>query len=85
MTMDTDRLRSFQAVAVEKSFTRAAKKMFRTQPAISQAIRSLEDELGEKLFLRLGRTVSLTQAGQILLEHVEEAFDAFAYSLAAAA
>jgi DNA-binding transcriptional LysR family regulator len=63
----------FRAVATEKSFSRAAAKIFKTQPAVSQAVRLLEDELGEKLFLRLGRTIELTQAGRILLEHVEDA------------
>lgn len=68
-----ERLIAFRAVAAEKSFSRAAAKVFKTQPAVSQAVRLLEDELGEKLFLRLGRTVELTQAGRILLEHVDDA------------
>ena len=62
-------------MAETKSFTKAAEKVFRTQPAVSQAIQSLEEELGERLFMRHGRTSTLTQAGRILLEHVEEAFD----------
>jgi len=74
--MDTDRLAAFRAVATEKSFSKAADKLFKTQPAISHAVRSLEQELGEQLFLRLGRRTELTQAGAVLLEHVEEAFDA---------
>ena len=69
-----ERLIAFRAVAAEKSFSRAAEKIFRTQPAVSQAVRLLEEDIGERLFLRLGRTVELTQAGGILLEHVEEAF-----------
>ena len=74
--MDFERLKAFRAVATEKSFSRAARKLFRTQPAVSQAIRSLEDELGERLFLRLGRTVEMTQAGEVLLEHAQQAFEA---------
>ena len=72
--MDFERLNAFQTVAREKSFSKAAQKLFKTQPAISQAIRSLEEELGEPLFVRLGRTIQLTQAGQILLEHAQQAF-----------
>jgi DNA-binding transcriptional LysR family regulator len=71
---DIDRLKTFWAVATEKSFSRAAEKLFRTQSAVSQAVRLLEREVGEILFLRLGRTTELTPAGRILLEHVEDAF-----------
>lgn len=74
--MDFERLNAFQAVAREKSFSKAAQKLFKTQPAISQAIRSLEEELGERLFLRLGRTIQMTPAGQVLFEHVQQAFEA---------
>jgi DNA-binding transcriptional LysR family regulator len=76
MIASTEQLLAFRAVAQEKSFTRAAEKLFRTQPAISQAIKSLEEELGERLFLRIGRISSLTLAGRIFLEHVEDAFAA---------
>lgn len=72
--LDTDRLRAFRAVATEKSFSRAAETLFRTQPAISQAVRLLEKDLGEALFLRLGRTIELTAAGRILFEHAEDVF-----------
>ncbi len=72
--MDTERLNAFLAVVSEKNFSRAAEKLFRTQPAVSQSIALLEEEIGERLFLRTGRTTVLTQAGQILLEHVTKAF-----------
>ncbi len=75
--MELERLNAFLAVAREKTFTRAAETLFRTQPAVSQSIRLLEEDLGEPLFLRLGRSAVLTEAGQILLEHVNQAFDAF--------
>jgi len=75
MLISVEQLTAFRAVAEEESFTKAAEKIFRTQPAISQAIRSLEEELGERLFTREGRKSSLTQAGRIFLEHVEEAFE----------
>lgn len=73
--MDLEKLAFFRMVAKELSFSKAAEKVFRTQPAVSQAIKTLEDDLGQTLFLRLGRSIRLTAAGQILLEHVEEAFE----------
>ncbi len=76
MTLDSQKLHVFLVVAKEKSFSKAAEILFRTQPAVSQSIRALEDELGERLFLRAGRTNVLTQAGRILKEHAEEAFAA---------
>ena len=48
--MQLQDLNAFVAVAQDRSFSKAAKKLHRTQPAISQAIRRLEDELGDKLF-----------------------------------
>lgn len=75
-SMDSDRLVVFRAVAREGGFTRAARRLFRTQPAISQSIRALEGELGQRLFDRSGRRTTLTPAGLILLEHTDEAFAA---------
>lgn len=72
--MDFEKLAAFRTVAAEKSFSRAGAKLAKTQPAISQAIRSLEDELGERLFSRRGRATALTQAGRVLLDHVNQAF-----------
>jgi DNA-binding transcriptional LysR family regulator len=68
-----ERYLAFRAVARNRSFSRAAEKLFRTQPAVSQAVRSLEDELDVKLFVRKARGAELTQAGEILFEHVETA------------
>jgi DNA-binding transcriptional LysR family regulator len=79
--MDSDKLNTFRAVAKERGFSRAAHRLHRTQPAVSQAIRLLEEEIGEPLFLRLGRTIRLTQAGQILLEHAEQTFEAMETAL----
>jgi DNA-binding transcriptional LysR family regulator len=76
MITSIEKLTAFKALAETGSFSRAAEKLFRTQPAISQAIRSLEEELGEPLFARQGRNSCLTQAGRIFLIHVEEAFEA---------
>ena len=74
MMMDTDRLNAFRAVARENGFTAAARSLGKTQSAVSQAVAALEDELGHPLFVREGRSVRITQAGRILLEHVEPAF-----------
>lgn len=68
-----ERLRAFVAVAREGGFKKAALTMHKTQPAISQAVASLERELGQPLFVRAGRKTRLTAAGSILLEHAEEA------------
>lgn len=62
-------LASFITVADERSFSKAARKLHRTQPAVSQAIRRLEDQLGEKLFDRSSRNGALTEAGLLLREH----------------
>jgi LysR family cyn operon transcriptional activator len=59
--MNLDQIRNFYEVAVNKSFTLAAEKLYRTQPAISTQVRILEEELGEKLFDRIGKRVCLTQ------------------------
>jgi len=65
--LDTLALESFVAVADEASFSRAAERLFVTQPAISKRIAALEEELGVALFDRLGRQLTLTEAGSILL------------------
>src|SRR5437879_4890137 len=74
--MDFDQLNSFIEVAKHNSFSRAAEKCFRTQPAISSQIRALEDEVGAKLFDRSGGKVSLTAAGKAFQKYVEETLDA---------
>ncbi len=67
--MQLQDLNAFVAVAADRSFSKAAKRLHRTQPAISQAIRRLEDELGDKLFDRTSRNGALTEAGMLLREH----------------
>jgi DNA-binding transcriptional LysR family regulator len=62
-------LKVFLAVATEKSFSRAAEKMLRTQPAISLAVQRLETDLGEKLIDRSSTPPILTDAGRILVEY----------------
>src|SRR6516164_6034812 len=66
--MDFRRLSYFLAVAEHGSFTGAAKAIFVSQPAVSLAVKELEQELGAELFHRLGRQVTLTAAGEALLE-----------------
>src|SRR5579883_2309209 len=70
--MDYDQLASFIQVAKLQSFSRAAEKIYRTQPAISAQVRLLEQECGEKLFDRSGKKVQLTPAGEILLRYAEQ-------------
>src|SRR3979411_2585839 len=64
--MDLAVLRTFLAVAQERSFSRAAAKVHRTQPAVSQAVRRLEADLGEELFDRSSKRWPLTGAGKVL-------------------
>jgi LysR family hydrogen peroxide-inducible transcriptional activator len=70
--MQVHQLRYFCAVAKTGSFTRAAQREHIAQPSLSQQIRKLEDEIGTRLFDRLGRTVRLTQLGEAFLPRAEE-------------
>lgn len=67
--MELRQLAYFVAVAEERNFTRAARRIPIAQPAISQQIRRLETELGEMLFVRDRRGIRLTPAGEVLLPH----------------
>lgn len=69
--MDLFQLETFLTVAREGSFSKAAKKLFRTQPAISQTVRKLEEEIGEALFDRSSREGILTDAGKVLEEYAQ--------------
>lgn len=73
--MDFDQLETFLEVARLSSFSRAAEKRFRTQPAISSQIRSLEEEVGAKLLDRSGGKVSITASGKIFQKYAEDALD----------
>ena len=64
--MDLQALQIFLAVAHERSFSRAAAKVHRTQPAVSQAVRRLEADLGEELIDRSSKSGTLTDAGKVL-------------------
>jgi DNA-binding transcriptional LysR family regulator len=69
--MDLYQLETFLAVVEEKGFSRAAVRMRRTQPAISHAIRKLEEEIGEPLFERSSRDGTLTASGKLLRSYAE--------------
>ncbi len=69
--MDFNALQAFLAVAETASFSRAAQRLFLTQPAISKRISALEENLGARLFDRIGRQVALTEAGRALLPRAQ--------------
>jgi DNA-binding transcriptional LysR family regulator len=74
--MDFDQLETFLEVARHSSFSRAAEKRFRTQPAVSSQIRALEEEVGARLFDRSGGRVGLTAAGKAFQVYAEETLQA---------
>ena len=67
-------LRYFWAVAKDGNLTRAARQLHVSQSALSTQIKQLEADLGQRLFLRTGRTLTLTEAGQVALSYAEEIF-----------
>jgi DNA-binding transcriptional LysR family regulator len=69
--MDLASLQVFQTVARERSFSRAAKKLYRTQPAVSISVRKLEEWVGQPLFVRGSGAQTLTDAGTLLMEYAE--------------
>src|ERR1041385_6149308 len=70
--MDISQLEVFLSVAQEKSFSRAAESLHRTQPAVSQAVRRLEAGLGEPLFDRSSKDGTLTAAGKVLFDFAQQ-------------
>src|SRR5947207_15522871 len=70
--MDLFQLQTFMAVVQEGSFSRAAQKLHRSQPAISQTIRKLEEHLGEPLLDRSSRDGTLTDAGRVVYEYAQK-------------
>jgi len=73
--MDFDQLETFLEVARLSSFSRAAERRFRTQPAISSQIRALEEEVGAKLLDRSGGKVAVTAAGKVFQKYVEDTLE----------
>jgi len=70
--MEFNSLKAFIAVADTTSFTEASERLFLTQPAVSKRIAALEEELGATLFDRIGRSITLTEAGQTLLPRARQ-------------
>ncbi|MCC7181380.1 MAG: LysR family transcriptional regulator [Acidobacteria bacterium] len=81
--MELSQLEAFLAVIREGSFSAAAKALYRTQPAISQTIKRLEDEVGRPLFDRASRRGLLTDAGRVLAVHAERLINFRQQALAA--
>ena len=73
--MELRHIRSFIAVADSGHLTRAADELHVSQPALSQQIRQLEEELGTPLFDRIGRGIRLTAAGEVFRSHARRIFD----------
>ncbi len=74
--MELAQLEAFLQVAHHRSFSRAAEALFLTQPSVTARIQSLEREIGERLFERTGRSVSLTDAGIAFMPHAQRALTA---------
>lgn len=70
--MSDFRLKVFQSVAKNLSFTKASQELFVSQPAITKHIRELESCYQVRLFNRQGSKISLTDAGELLLKHCEK-------------
>ncbi len=74
--MELAQLEAFLQVAHHRSFSRAAESLFLTQPSVTARIQSLEREIGERLFERTGRSVTLTDAGHAFIPHAQRALTA---------
>ncbi|MGE6256489.1 cidABC operon transcriptional activator CidR [Heyndrickxia sporothermodurans] len=75
--MDIQHLKYFVAVATEGNFTKAAQKLYVSQPTISKMVKSIEDELGVILFDRTGKQAKLTDAGEIILVQAQNIIKSF--------
>ena len=78
--LNTQHLITFKTLVETGSFTQTARKLGLTQPAVSQHIQKLEKGLGEALLIRHGRSTELTEAGDVLYQHVidlGECYDSF--------
>ncbi|UTV98310.1 LysR family transcriptional regulator [Marinomonas rhizomae] len=70
--LNTQHLITFRSLVETGSFTKTAKQLGLTQPAVSQHIQKLERDLGEPLLVRHGRVTDMTPAGEVLLQHIKE-------------
>lgn len=75
MMVKLDAYRIFCEVAKHRSFSKTAKSLYMTQPAVSQTIMNLESELGTRLFTRTSKGVNLTNDGRLLYEYVSSAIN----------
>jgi DNA-binding transcriptional LysR family regulator len=73
-SLNLHRLRVFHAVARRESYSRAAEDLRISQPAVSKHVLDLEEELGTKLFHRLGRRIVLTEAGRLMTDYAQRIF-----------
>lgn len=73
--MNLDLYRVFYITAIEKNFSKAANKLYITQPSISHSIKQLEEQLAIKLFLRTSKGVSLTNEGAVLFDYIHQVFE----------
>jgi DNA-binding transcriptional LysR family regulator len=80
--MELRHLRYFVAVAEERSFVRASRRLRLAQPSLSRQIQALETEVGATLFHRLPRGVALTSAGEAFLEHARTAIESAGHAVA---
>jgi DNA-binding transcriptional LysR family regulator len=75
MDINFELYKIFYHAAKSESFSSASRKLFISQSAVSQSIKSLEDKLGVKLFIRKGKQMVLTGEGVLLLTHIEQAYN----------
>ena len=75
MNVDLELYRIFYVVAKSKNMTRAGEELFISQPAISQAIKKLETELGGTLFLRSNKGMELTEEGKMFYSYIKDALE----------
>lgn len=75
--MELRELRYFLAVANEESISKAAEVLFTTQPNLSRQMKRLETEIGQPLFIRGNRKITLTEAGKLLKKRAEELLDLY--------
>lgn len=80
--MDLKLLSYIVAVAEEKTILQAARSLFISQPALSQSIKKAEDELGVKLFTRMGNTLALTSSGEVVVQEGRKLLQGREYLLA---
>lgn len=73
--IDFNTYKTFYAVAVFESFSKAAEELYISQPAVSYSVKKLEEELGTKLFVRYNKSIKLTEDGEKLKFYIESAFN----------